>query len=395
MKRKILVSLVIAALLIGSVFAAGCSGGSASSANSSYKAEESYSAYSSAGSAAESYAADGDYYEMEIADEELGYAPAEYAGNADTANGSALVTQEQAGDTSNSAFDNAKLIYTAHLSMETVEFDQAVSAIKTRVEKAGGYIEFSNLSNYGSYRMASYTIRVPAAQYRYFVDTAGEIASIRTFNENVQNVSEQYYDSEARLNSAKAKLETLQELLKKAETMEDIITIQEAISEVEYDIDYYAGTLRRYDSSVSFSSISIDLQEVSRLSGTEEPPIGFGQELAQAFSRGTKNFVSGIQDLLLSFARHFIGWLIFITIVVIVVVIIVVQSKRRKARQAQLAAQQAAYQKQYEAYRQAQSASAAPAANHAQAPVNAQTQKGTTEEANNAPDRNQESSGNQ
>ena len=161
--------------------------------------------------------------------------------------------------------------------------------------------------------------------------------------------------------------------------MEDIITIQEAISEVEYDIDYYSGTLRRYDSLVSFSTISIDLQEVSQLSGTEEPPIGFGQELSQAFGRGTRNFVSGLQKLILSFARHFIGWLIFIAIVVIVVVIVVVQTKKRKARQAQIAAQQAAYQKQYEAYRA----------------MNAAAQNGTTEEANNAPDRNQASSGNQ
>ena len=327
----IILSVCMSAFMI--LMMAGCSGSKVDSGN--YYAEESYSASHQAAYEAPA----------EAAYDEAAYGDYDYASNEEyKAETTTEQTVDSNTDTQNQALMNAKLIYTAYMEMETIEFDKTVDAIKNRVDKAGGYIENSNLSNYGSYRYISYTLRIPSGQYRYFCDTAGELGNIRSFNENVQNISESYYDTENRLASAKAKMETLQELMKKAETMEDIITIQSAISDTQYEIDYYSGNLRRYDSLVSFSTVNIELREVSRLSGTEEPPIGFGQELSQAFSRGINNFVSGCQDVLLSVARHFIGWLIFIAIVVIEIIVIKViikkdKEKTEKKRQAMIAQQ--------------------------------------------------------
>ncbi|MBO4887467.1 MAG: DUF4349 domain-containing protein [Firmicutes bacterium] len=309
----IILSICMSACMI--LMMSGCSGKSSSGSAYREDADASYSA---------------SYQTTEAAYEEYEYANAEEY-KSEESNQITDTDVEQ-----NQALMNAKLIYTAYMELETTEFDNTVSAIKNRVDKAGGYIENSNLSNYGSYRYIYYTLRVPSGQYRYFCDTAGELGNIRSFNENVQNVSESYYDTENRLASAQAKMETLQELMKKAETMEDIITIQNAISDTQYEIDYYSGTLRRYDSLVSFSTINIEVREVSRLSGTEEPPIGFGQELSQAFNRGINNFVTGCQNLLISVARHFIGWLIFIVIVVIVIIVVKAAIKKDKAKKEQM-----------------------------------------------------------
>ena len=249
---------------------------------------------------------------------------------------------------------------------------------KDKLGKAGGYIENSTLSSYGSYRYASYALRIPADQYRYFCDITSEIGHVLSINENVENVSEAYFDSEARVSSAKAKLESLQELLKKAENMEDIITIQNAINDVEYDIDYYSGNLRRYDSLVSFSTIYLEINEVGRLSGTEEPAIGFGQQLSQAFKRGSENFVSGIQDFALGFARHYVGWLIFIIIVIAIIIFIKLLVKRDKKKQQKLMQQQMMMNNR------------PPVGSY---PVNYTPQAPVQEEKANAPVSNQEPSG--
>ena len=327
MKKVIVIILSVCMSACMVLMMAGCSGKSA--ADNSYREEAAEESYSASHQASYEYPA-------AVADE-AAYGDYDYA---NTEEYKSETTTEKVDDTNvdtqNQALMNAKLIYTANMELETTEFDNTVAAIKNRVDKAGGYIENSNLSNYGSYRYIYYTLRVPSGQYRYFCDTAGELGNVRSFNENVQNVSESYYDTENRLASAQAKMETLQELMKKAETMEDIITIQNAISDTQYEIDYYSGTLRRYDSLVSFSTINIEVREVSRLSGTEEPPIGFGQELSQAFNRGINNFVSGCQKLLISLARHFIGWLIFIAIVVIVIIVIKVAIKKDKAKKEQM-----------------------------------------------------------
>lgn len=342
MKKKLFI-FIVAALFAVAVMA-GCSGRGSSSAD--YNAQESYTAASSAYSNYEydaPAAAAEDYYYEE------GYYEASTTAEAKS--------EDAGGTAANPALANAKLIYTAYFDMETTEFDEAVNSLKSRVERAGGYVENSNLSNSGSYRYASYIVRIPSENYRSFCDAAGDIGSIRSFNESVENISELYSDTEARLSSAKVKLETLQELLKKAETMEDIITIQNAINDVQYDIDYYSGNLRRYDSLVSFSTVHMDIREVSRLSGTVEPPIGFGQELSQAFQRGTQNFVEGLQDLAIGFARHFIGWLIFIAICVAAFFITKGAIKKSKIKQQQH--QQALYQQQM-AYRAMQAQAAAP-----------------------------------
>ena len=346
----------------------GCSG---SGKSEFARGEESYSASYSTSNSTGSYYEYGDYYaeeayEMEApAMAEDGY----YGGTATTE----MKSESLGTDPSdNPALMDAKLIYRAYINMETLDFDTAVGVIKDRIEKAGGYIENSSLSYYGSYRYVSYVLRVPSNQYRYFCDTAGEIGNIRSFNESVENISESYYDTESRLASARTKLEALQELMKQAVDMEDLITIQNAISDVQYEIDYLSGNLRRYDSLVAFSTIQLDLTEVSRLTGTEEPPVGFGQELAQAFRRGAKNFVEGLENTLIGFARHFVGWLIFIAIVVIIIFVtksLVKKSKAKKQQQMQ----------QYMAQR-AMNASAMQGA-----PVNAAPAK---EENSNAPAEN-------
>ena len=51
--------------------------------------------------------------------------------------------------------------------------------------------------------------------------------------------------------------------------MEDIISLESALSDVEYDIEQYSSTMNQYDSLVSFSTIDLTLQEVTKV--TEEP----------------------------------------------------------------------------------------------------------------------------
>ena len=105
----------------------------------------------------------------------------------------------------------------------------------------------------------------------------GELCHVVRQEEDSDNISEQYYDTESRLVTQQTKLERLQTLLSQAETMEDIITIESAISETELEIEQLTGTLRQYDSLVDYSTVTISLEEVYRLSNVEEAPTSFCQ----------------------------------------------------------------------------------------------------------------------
>ena len=133
---------------------------------------------------------------------------------------------------------NAKMVYTAEIEAETTDFDACTAALEDLVDKLGGYLEYASADSYGDgSRSASYTVRVPAKEFRGFLKTVGEISHVTSQSRNADNISEMYYDTESRLETQKTKMERLQMLLAKAENMEDIIDLENAISETEYQIE--------------------------------------------------------------------------------------------------------------------------------------------------------------
>lgn len=221
----------------------------------------------------------------------------------------------------------AKRIYTGYMEMQTQDFDTAASGIDALVEELGGYFQQSSTSNgSGGYRHASYTVRVPAEQFETFFQKAGALCHVTYSNTNTDDVSESYYDTEARLETARIKLDRLQELLAKATSMEDIITIESAISETEWDIENLSGTLRHYDALVDYATIDVELSEVYKLSGQDEAVTTFGGRLGQSFVNGLKAVGNALEDFAVWLAYSWF-WLLVIAAVIVVVVRIV----RRKS----------------------------------------------------------------
>ena len=230
----------------------------------------------------------------------------------------AETTEESGGtaeDGTSDRLENAKMIYTARMEVETTGFDAADADLRTLVEVLGGYFEQAAVHNYGrGYRSGDYTVRIPADQFQAFLDRVGTICHVTYKEEGSENVSEAYYDAESRLVTQQTKLERLQNLLAQAENMEDIITIESAISDTELEIERLTGTLRRYDSLVDYATVYISLQEVYQLSNVEEPATSFGSRMGAAFASGWRGFVSALESLAVTLAY---GWVWLLLLVVI------------------------------------------------------------------------------
>ena len=225
----------------------------------------------------------------------------------------------QAEDGASDRLENAKMIYTARMEVETTAFDTAAADLRTLVEILGGYFEQAAVHNYGSgYRSGDYTVRVPADQFQPFLDRVGTLCHVTYQEQTSENVSEAYYDAESRLATQRTKLERLQNLLAQAENMEDIITIESAISDTELEIERLTGTLRQYDSLVDYATVYISLQEVYQLSNVEEPATTFGSRMSTAFASGWRGFVSALEGLAVALAY---GWVWLLLLVVIGVVV--------------------------------------------------------------------------
>ena len=236
---------------------------------------------------------------------------------------------------------NAKIIRTARLTIQTTEFDKSVSALAELTEKQGGYYETAQVdggSYYNQYanRSAYFVVRIPKANFVSFRDSVSSVGHLLNISEDTQNVGEEYYDTEARLATLQTKHERLLALLDKAELMEDIITLESALADVQYQIDKYSTTLRKYDSLIDYSTFTIHINEVVEIK--EEPGVqeSFGTKLLASLKRGFSDFADTMEDFAYWLARNLITLVILAVIIVVVVKIILFRAKKRRSRKSEV-----------------------------------------------------------
>ena len=170
----------------------------------------------------------------------------------------AMSDRDAGGLSAEAAQTSTKLIYTANLTIESKDFDAARTALTDAVSAAGGYLESSSESSYtGSSRTLSLTIRVPQDNYASFLEAAAQAGNLVDKSEQVQDVTTQYMDIEARLSNLTAQRTRLQELQASAENLADLLEIESSLSDVQYQIESWQSQLDWYSQQVSLSLIHI------------------------------------------------------------------------------------------------------------------------------------------
>lgn len=221
--------------------------------------------------------------------------------------------------------NNLKLIYIANISLQTTEFAKSEKALEEAVAAADGFfqsVEKDNGSYYsdGSYLNAYYVVRIPADKYQDFISGVGKICHVESISQNVKDVGEAYFEIESRLETLRIKMERLQELLKKASDMSDIIVLENQISDVQYQMDNYKSDLNRYDSLIGYSTVNINMRSVIRTEGGLEQDNSFGARLARSFQRAWNNFTDGCENFVLGFAEN-----IFMIVIVVAVIVVFIR----------------------------------------------------------------------
>lgn len=257
------------------------------------------------------------------------------ADGAEPAEGAGAVTLDP-GATGESA---RKIIYTASLELEATDFDAARTALMDAVDAQGGYLEHSsqNGSAEDQNRSLSCTVRVPAENYRPFLESAAGAGNQQYLSEDANDITAGYVDVEARLAALENQRDRLNALAASAETTADLLEIESQLSDVQYEIENYTRQLRAMDDQVSYSTVNINLYEVAVL--TPVTPVTFGEKVGRAFGDGWEIFVDFIQGTVLAVVYM---WPLVVLAVVIIAVLLITRPARRARRQAKAAARQSA-----------------------------------------------------
>lgn len=222
-----------------------------------------------------------------------------------------------------------KLIKNADLRVETNEFDDFNNHLEKEINTLGGYTQSLDLKSSGEKsagnRHASIVARIPVEKLSDFINKVSDIGNLTDKSINVEDVTLQYVDMESHKKALVVEQERLLEILKKAEKLEDIITIENRLSEVRYQIESYESQIRTYDNQINYSTVTITVVEVEKVASVNSKT--FFEEIKTGFINNTEKIVLGMKNLFIWFI---INIPYFIILAIIMVVILILIKKRLK-----------------------------------------------------------------
>ncbi len=228
--------------------------------------------------------------------------------------------------------DGRKVILRAEVGMETKEYDATLSSLLQTVSGMGGYI--SNREDYDySNREVHLTLRIPSDLFDDFINGLPGIANVTRLAQSSQDITESYIETESYLNSLNTQQERLLELMEQAESLEDLLAIEDRLATVRAELQYYASLKNSYDNRISYSTIELTLWEVRDYTVVKPT---FGEELWEVIRDTGSGFVRFLRDLLF-FLIEALPYLVLITVVLIPLLRL---HKKRRAKK--LAAKEAA-----------------------------------------------------
>lgn len=180
------------------------------------------------------------------------------------------VASNVAPDVASQSTDN-KVIKTGSLSLHVGDVRETVTELKTVVADMAGYVDNSNINLYDGAYSGTVTLRVPDESFDAALSALKGL-SIYVISEytNSEDVTLYYTDLESRLRNYKAEEEQYLALLNRAESVDSIIAITQALTNIRYQIENLESQIKGYDNQINYSSITVNLEEDASPSGVVE-----------------------------------------------------------------------------------------------------------------------------
>ena len=257
----------------------------------------------------------------------------EYAEEVSEENGSSQAETVEKGETT-----GRKLIRNVDMDVETESFDALLASAQSQAEELGGYIESSSISN-SSYasstsaaRSARLTARIPSEKLDGYLAGISKQSNVTRKSESTEDVTLQYVDLQSHKKALLAEQESLLSMMEQAESIEDIIAINEQLTDVRYQIESMESQLRTYDNQVDYSTVNLYIDEVERY--TPGAAKSAGARIAEGFSANIYRVGSFFKNFAIEFIillPILIAIAIVLGIAILIVRIIIKMSEKHQA----------------------------------------------------------------
>lgn len=160
-----------------------------------------------------------------------------------------------------------KLVRSGDLMVEVDSPVDTYPEVERLIKDAGGFVESSTQTGDSNVWLHC---RVPAAQLDQIMDAVAKLGTEERRSVSAADVTEQYDDLETRLRNNLALRERLQQLLRRAHDVEDVLAIEKELNRIQSEIETMQARFDRLKSEVELSTLSINLRR-QRILG----PLGY------------------------------------------------------------------------------------------------------------------------
>ncbi len=176
-----------------------------------------------------------------------------------------------------------KIIYTASVDLVAEDLDKVEPQVPRIVQTFGGYISKQDLSGAtGSFRRASWTVRVPIDKFDAFLDAVAALGETQRRTLDTQDVTDKFFDTEARLKNKRVEESRLLKLLEeRTGKLDEVIQVERELSRVRAEIEQLDGSLRLLTNLTSLSTVTITVSQ-RRADKPPESPL-FGTVIGRTF----------------------------------------------------------------------------------------------------------------
>ncbi len=184
-------------------------------------------------------------------------------------------SRDKAGDISQ---EKRVVIYSASIDLKVKNTDSTNAHLKAIAERYGGYA--MTLGN----KMAE--IRVKAGELNNAITDISKLGRITGKTIYGNDVTEEYYDYQIRLENATKARQKYLELLAKAENVEAAVKVEKELERLNGEIDSFEGKLNRLSHLSEYSTITIDLRQRKKLGILGYVSVGLYEGIRWLFIRG-------------------------------------------------------------------------------------------------------------
>ena len=155
-----------------------------------------------------------------------------------------------------------------------------------------------------------------------FLNMVKENSNVTYSSSSTENVTLSYVDMQSHIKALKTEQETLMGILEKAEKLEDIIALQNQLTNIRYELESYESQLRVYDNRINYSTLYLDINEVERETNVATE-LTYGEEIRQGLSDTMYSIRQGLRDFSIWFIVNLP--ILFIWAVVLVILFLIVR----------------------------------------------------------------------